>query len=566
MTAIAIGTDLQSNGKLVLDKKARETHVHVIGASGTGKSYFLEQMIRRDISRGSGVCFIDPHGETYNNLVAWLATSGISARSVHLINPSRGEFSVGFNPLCLEDSNPSRRVLDMLHAFMRVWGGTDMDQTPRLKKCLRNTLYALAVHRLSLLEASLFTSTRYRSKRQELTANLPIWEYSDEWAEFDTYTPKEYREYFESTRSRIFEFITSPAIRPIIGQTENVLDFRACMEQGHIVLVNLAESPDFHKQEAHLLGAMLIADMYAAAKQRDVAAASRQPFYAYIDECADYLNEDIAKSLDETRKYGLHFTLSHQRLGQLRALGDNVYDAVMSNAQTKVVFRVDDDDNAEQLCRALLRSEFDLEVPKEILNKPAAVGQEIIELFSESTSYGEAHGRSDFSSEGQGESAGMSAFIPEEGENRGHTEISGLSSMSGSGSGTSSITSEVKTFGSSQSLRTVYEEMPTAVYSLDEIIHMGIRSIREMPKRQALVRPVGGRPARVYTLDISNRRPLALQMNNYVRRVSTRSPYAVPTVQALAAIDDRQVSWFGPRGPIHEEPLEDDEDMFRVRE
>ena len=91
VTAIAIGTDLQSNGKLVLDKKARETHVHVIGASGTGKSYFLEQMIRRDISRGSGVCFIDPHGETYNNLVAWLATSGISARSVHQPPPPSPE-------------------------------------------------------------------------------------------------------------------------------------------------------------------------------------------------------------------------------------------------------------------------------------------------------------------------------------------------------------------------------------------------------------------------------------------------------------------------------------------
>lgn len=556
MTAVAIGIDPLAEKKIVLDKAARDTHLHVIGASGTGKSYFLEHMLKRTITNGAGVCFIDPHGETYNNLVAWLATSGIRPKGLHLINPSRSESSVGFNPLCSGNADPSRRVADMLEAFTRVWGGTDTDGTPRLEKCLRNTLYPLAVHRLSLLEANIFTSLRYKELRERLTADLPIWEYSDEWAEFNAYSNKEFREFFESTRTRLFRFVTSPAIRPIIGQTENVLNFRECMDEGHVVLVNLAQSPSFHKREAQLLGAMLIADLYSSAMQRDVPTAGRNPFYAVIDECASYLNEDIANSLDETRKYGLHFTLSHQRLGQLRELGDNVCDAVMTNAQSKVVFRVDEDDNAEVLCRTMLRSEFDLEIPKESLNKPVATGQEIIELYSMSESDGTAYGKTSGTSSSEGQSTGHSVFIPEVGDGSGHTETAGTSAATANNSGSSWAETRSTTRGKSESLRTKYEIMPTAVYSLPEVIHFGTRTIRELPNRTALVRLAGGKPTQVYTLDVKNRAPLKRQLERFTARMENASRFTHPNETVEKEIIARRDGLLGTDSVIEEQEID----------
>jgi hypothetical protein len=37
--------------------------MHVMGASGQGKSKFLEHCIREDILAGHGVCLIDPEGD-----------------------------------------------------------------------------------------------------------------------------------------------------------------------------------------------------------------------------------------------------------------------------------------------------------------------------------------------------------------------------------------------------------------------------------------------------------------------------------------------------------------------
>ena len=537
MSSIVIGTSDQE--RIVYDRSSRETHTHVIGVSGTGKSYFLESMIRSDIAKGAGVCFIDPHGETAKNILSWLATSGIRHNQVHYLCPGEGDFSVGFNPLALPEASTSRRVSDMVTACERVWGGNSTVETPRLRKCLRATLFALAHHRLSLLEADMFTSVRHRDRRDTLVSQLPPGGIADEWAEFAAYSDREFREYFESTRSRLFEFATSPAIQPIIGQTEDVLDFSVCMERGDIVIVNLAESGTFTKREGQLLGAMITADLYSTARQRDVAKAKRQPFYCYIDECADYLNEDIAKSLDETRKYGLHYILSHQRLNQLRSVSDDCYDAVMANAQTKIVFKVDDDDSAEILCRHMLRADFDLEKPKETLIRPVAVGQEIIELFSwgsfetdtETSSYG--------SQEGTGSGDSVSMFVPDEGEGAGQTEGTSQAVSSGTSSSESFGRSTTQSETRNQTLQTVYELMPTAVYSLDEIIHLGINLIRNMPMRHALLRMSNQRAIPITTLEVKNRRPLKAQLDRYVRKLHQRSYCTQNTSDVMVAINDR---------------------------
>lgn len=539
----AIGLTIDE--KLVLRKSDLDTHMHVIGASGVGKSYFLEHLLRRFIVQGKGVCLIDPHGEIYENLVTWLACSGYKSKEVHLLNPSQSEHSVGFNPLAI-DREPTRCVADMINAIVRVWGGNNMSDTPRLKKCLRMTLYALAHHRLSLLEADIFTSNRHKKLRQKLVAELPITAQRNEWAEFDIYSDKEFREYFESTRSRLFEFTSAPSIAPIIGQTQNTLDFRECMERQHIVLVNLAESATFHKQEGQLLGAMLTAEMYSSAKQRNVEQAKGSPFYAVIDECADFINEDISKSLDETRKYGLHYVLSHQRLQQLRNVSDDCYDAVMANAQAKVVFRVNDDENAQVLCRQLFRSEFDLEKPKEILSKPVAVGQEIIELFSHSETEGESHTSSSSEAVGSStvsshaDSSANSVFTPLDGTSPGHTDIAGMSMGSGSATSHSSSSASAdtstssRTAGTSQSLKTVYEVLPSAVYNLEEIMHLGTRAIRELPDRNAIAVLPGRKPARITTLDVKGYRPLPMQVSQATGQLSEDSRFT----KSISAVEE----------------------------
>ena len=85
---------------IYMDDKDRETHMHVIGATRTGKSKFLEHMIREDIIAGNGLCLIDPHFQLYEAVLKWIVDNGLEARrKIILLGPSEGEWIFGFNPL-----------------------------------------------------------------------------------------------------------------------------------------------------------------------------------------------------------------------------------------------------------------------------------------------------------------------------------------------------------------------------------------------------------------------------------------------------------------------------------
>ena len=88
-------TEGSSYGLRVPDK-IRSEHMQVVGATGSGKSRFLLHMIQQDILEGRGVCLIDPHGELYDHIVAWLSNREglLEDRKIRFINPSETDWSL----------------------------------------------------------------------------------------------------------------------------------------------------------------------------------------------------------------------------------------------------------------------------------------------------------------------------------------------------------------------------------------------------------------------------------------------------------------------------------------
>ncbi|TSC71455.1 MAG: hypothetical protein G01um101470_594, partial [Parcubacteria group bacterium Gr01-1014_70] len=68
-----------------IQRDDRRRHLYVIGQTGTGKTNFMKSLIHQDIMNGEGVCFIDPHGETAEELL-------------ELIPKERVEDVIYFNP------------------------------------------------------------------------------------------------------------------------------------------------------------------------------------------------------------------------------------------------------------------------------------------------------------------------------------------------------------------------------------------------------------------------------------------------------------------------------------
>jgi DNA helicase HerA-like ATPase len=79
--------------------------MYVIGASGSGKTKFLEFPIQQDIKLGNGFSIIDPHGDLIDETIGFLAQyydqthdNSIFDRVV-IVDPTDPKFTVAFNLL-----------------------------------------------------------------------------------------------------------------------------------------------------------------------------------------------------------------------------------------------------------------------------------------------------------------------------------------------------------------------------------------------------------------------------------------------------------------------------------
>ncbi len=443
-SAIVLGRNAQ-NVPVILPEITRLQHAHVIGSIGSGKSTFLEHCIRQDIIKGRGVCVIDPHGNhpdsLYRKLLCWLDAQGYTKggkheRTIHLLDPNAPAHTVGFNPLARPTPATRPEVLAtvVLEAFERVWGDEDTHAKPTIRRVLKGTFTALAELGLTLAEADLlydpFDAHGVRqlvlSKIKDRYARNVIGELH-QLGDIDR-TKQSFRAEVIGPMNRLAEFVSNEAIRTIIGQTKRILDIRAVLDEGHIILANLGAGDYVEAADAELLGRLLTRMFFFHAKNR--TRKPIRPYWLYLDECQLYLSGDIQKMLAECRKYGLGVVLSHQYLRQLGEPEEELRAAVRNSTKLKAVFNVADHIDAEELAQAVMT--LNLEQPVQASVRPTVVGHRVTKLGTESVS--EQESTTDMRSFTKGES---------ESETRSYAE--GVSEMVAEG--TSSLESEAMSVG-----------------------------------------------------------------------------------------------------------------------
>ena len=350
--------DLDTNGLLLgsitetgpqsvhLDHAARNRHVYVLGATGTGKSTLLANMIHQDIREGRGVCLIDPHGDLYDEVVQSLPLS--RAKDVVLFNPSLPDCAPGLN--ILECTGPSRSrqvsfaINELLKTLTRMY---DLPEAfgPMFETYFRNALLLLMESDLpavTLMELSLvFEHKAYRQFLLGRCKNPIVTGFWKEIAE---------KAGGESALSNIAPYITcklnsftyNAVIRPIIGQARNTMDFRSIMDRQMVLLIKLPKGL-LGESDAQLLGSFILSRLFAVAMSRaDIPDHKRRAFHLYVDEFQNFVNDNASFMLAEARKYGLHLTLANQNLSQLAASTgrQNVLEAVLGNVGSLISFRV----------------------------------------------------------------------------------------------------------------------------------------------------------------------------------------------------------------------------------
>lgn len=467
-TAIVLGRDERA-APVFLTLGARMQHALVTGTTGGGKSRFLTHCIQQDIADGRGVCVVDPHGNhpdsVYRSLLSWLdARSYTKTRTIHLIDPNADTHVTGLDPLARPSPDYDFTVIAeaMQEALERVWGEEDMNAKPTMQRVLNVLLTVLTELKLSLAEARLLLDPDDRHGiRAWAIANLVDEDAREEleWLHGIAREPRgrqDFRVEVTGPRNRLAKLTRNQSIRTMLGQQGRTLDFRAALDDGHIILANLSPGPRASDKAVQLLGRLLTRMLFFHCVRRQ---HPERPFFLYLDEAALFLSGDMSRLLTESRKYWIAVVLSAQTLSQFRLAGEDIIDAVKACTNLRVAFRTKDAVEAVELADMVLG--HNLEMPVQALTKPTVVGHRLTMLKGESvaeqkatsTMRTETEGRSFTESYGWAESTAETigeAIGTAESDAITKAQAASNASASGSGSGTmatNTLTVETNLFG-----------------------------------------------------------------------------------------------------------------------
>jgi hypothetical protein len=336
--ALTLGTNVHRGSKrtVSLPEEVRLRHMHVIGASGTGKSTLLLDLVLQDINQGAGLAVLDPHGDLIDQIIGNVPASRVD--DVVVIDPADVDHPVAFNILSahseLEKTLLSSDLVALFRRFSTSWG----DQ---MTAVLGNAV-------LAFLESdrggSLVDLRRFLVEptfREEFLVSVSDPQVVYFWRhEFELLPGRPQGPIL----TRLDTFLRPKTIRAMVAQRQSRLDFASIMDEGKIALIKLSHGA-IGEENASVLGTLLVAKIHQLAMGRQhQATETRRPFFLYIDEFHNFLTPSLASMLSGARKYGLGLVLAHQELGQLLNADRDIAGAVLTNAATRICFRVGDDD------------------------------------------------------------------------------------------------------------------------------------------------------------------------------------------------------------------------------
>ncbi|MEX0813154.1 MAG: type IV secretion system DNA-binding domain-containing protein [Chitinophagales bacterium] len=321
--------------EVYLDLQARLRHLHIIGATGTGKSNLLLNLIDQDIKAGVGCAVLDPHGDLIDSILSRIPDS--QAENVVLVDPSDTEYPIGFNPLSaqseVEKITLSSDLVSMFQEHATSWGD---QMTAVLSHAINAFLESSEGGTLMDLRQFL-TNQKFREEFLETVEDdMTLLYWKQDFPMLKRYS-------LMPLLTRLDTFLRPKIIRNMVAQKDG-LNIADIINSGKTLLIKLPQGL-IGEDNSYLLGTLFVAKLYQAALSRqNISKDRRNPYFLYMDEFQNFMTPSMKGILSGTRKYGLGLVLAHQDIAQLGTRDAELANSVLSNPATRICFRVGDFD------------------------------------------------------------------------------------------------------------------------------------------------------------------------------------------------------------------------------
>lgn len=325
----------------------RFEHMHIIAGSGHGKTQTLQHLIVNDLRQDElpGMVIIDSQGDMIRKISRMAVFEKPLADRLIIIDPrdvahppALNMFDVNLERIrqygAADREQILNGVIELYEYFFGSLLGAELTQKQSLifRYLARLMIYIPAATIRTLIE--LMEDTRpYQSVIDGLPESARMF-FTKEFAD------RSYIETKTQIKRRLYGIIENQTFERMFSAPRNRIDIPTALNEGKIVLVNTAK--DFLKSGSSILGRYFIAlTLQAALERAAVSEESRRPAYLYIDEAAEYFDNNIDNLLNQARKYKLGMVLAHQYLDQL---ANGLRASIASNTSIKFAGGVSDRD------------------------------------------------------------------------------------------------------------------------------------------------------------------------------------------------------------------------------
>ena len=326
-----------------IPKAQRFEHCHILGGTGHGKTQLLQSLMLADFDDPDrpAVVAIDSQGDMLRTLSRLARFDPAVDDRLIILDPADTAW-----PLRLNMFDINRARIDALSLGAReqilagivelydyIFGsllGAELTQKQSV------VFRYIARLMLEIPDATIQTLRQLMEEKQFGAFAPYIAKLSGTTRAFfeNEFSDRSFVQTKQQIRRRLYGVLSNPAFERMFSHPKNAFDMKAAFDGGKVVLINTAK--DVLKAEASaIFGRYMIAlAMQAALERAADPETARRPAFLYIDEAADYFDQNIDTLLIQARKYKVGITLAHQHLDQLTS---SLRASIMTNPAIRFV-------------------------------------------------------------------------------------------------------------------------------------------------------------------------------------------------------------------------------------
>ena len=319
---------------IYLPDKVRSRHVHIMGATGSGKTEsVLLNLIDQDANNEYPIVIVDAKGD--HTFVEFLRSHPKAKARLLVFDVGEKETSVRYSPLASGSQTEAvSRLFNSMTWSEEFYKTRAREMLLKLAEVQTNKGEKVS---LAWLKEALASAGSLAGFLKQDTRPLKI-------------TENEYNQ-LAGLVAQVHQ-LCHGEVGDLISGTDSAreLNLAEAIEQRKVIYFRLPALVD--PVTTATIGRLIIADLayYAATVQKGQKSSPRF-IPVFLDEFGSLACPAFLELIAKARSAGLALHFSHQSLGDLKAAGESFASQVSDNSSTKIVLRVYDPDTADTMAR-----------------------------------------------------------------------------------------------------------------------------------------------------------------------------------------------------------------------